>query len=246
MDDNPDDQRHDTDDKVAPVSGGDRANAPAIKDSTGAREKWKCRLQWGNAIVGTLTLFAVVWYASVASKQLLVMERQWLEAREANKIALANTRLAQESAKASEKVAMDIERPWLGVSRIDLLPLGAGKIFGAKLTFLNSGKTPAIDIISRTGFGILVEIPKVINIPGPWATPITIFPGVDFLVMIASDKPLSSEQVQAIAAGTLRFYIAGNVVYQDRFGRRHETDFCGYYNPNVGLFSTCAAGNSAT
>src|SRR4029453_5769501 len=64
------------------------------------------------------------------------------------------TRVAQ---KRSDDLIADTERPWVGLNAADVIGYALGQKVGAKLHFLNRGKTPAFNLTINTNINWIVQ-----------------------------------------------------------------------------------------
>jgi hypothetical protein len=208
------------------------------------RDRWKLTAEW-------LTLFAVVFYGSVAYKQ-------WQTTIRANRL----TKTATENAANAFKVD---ERPWVGiVGNTEVSVLGnTGIIARVQEHYMNLGKTPALDVVAllrlRIGNPIPVQNSGNIHVIGPvlkecskgsprlhLTEGLVALPNVPHATMISSENDVTSRWPD-IVRNTVGLYLTGCVDYDDVFGRWHRTHVCLYWSRQTnGIVISCSEGNGAS
>lgn len=122
---------------------------------------------------------------------------------------------------------------------------GSQPSFGVVIT--NNGKTPARNIrvkIQRNTFpkGTPFDA-KYFDEGGPESTAV-LFPNQTFNLTTGSEaRPLTARLVEMITTEEFILYVYGMVTYEDVFGVKHRTTFCGYLTPDLTTFKTCSTYN---
>jgi hypothetical protein len=102
------------------------------------------------------------------------------------------------------------------------------------LAFINAGQTPAHNVRFFTTSAVAIfpleERPRIpsheplagdsIGVIGPQGT---------FHTDHASDLPVTNEERQAVIEGRCAFYVYGELLYSDAFGKERRTCFCYFY-----------------
>jgi hypothetical protein len=117
---------------------------------------------------------------------------------------------------------------------------------------LNSGKTRAIQVISKTAFisgaksddqafSHVNDIPEGMN-----GASVAILPPGRFAEQrTAPEESYDESKVNRIKAGITLIHVIGRVQYKDIFGDAHQTDFCFRYAPTMPRMEICHIGNVA-
>jgi hypothetical protein len=164
-------------------------------------------------------------------------------------------RAAHDSLQATIDNSRLDQRAWVGVTGFDMAqPVAIGSILGAQVAIANSGKTPALHvrthIVTRfldkaTEFvpdnHVTGEFSEIVIQPGAKVTlPSKLSPG-----KYENPAKLRQDDLTLMASGEYVFWVGGVITYQDVFGKRHETAFCGFLSPDLKSFSGCKAYNKA-
>lgn len=144
------------------------------------------------------------------------------------------------------------QRAWVGPTSF-IHPVGESVYFreGSQPSFgvviTNNGRTPARNLhvmIQRQTFpkGTPFDA-KYSDEGGPESTAV-LFPNQTFnLTTKPESRPLTARQVEMITTGEFTLYVFGMVTYEDVFGIKHRTTFCGYLTPDLTAFQTCSTYN---
>jgi hypothetical protein len=200
------------------------------------RECWK-------VVVETLTFFAVVWYACVASRQLTEMQKSTTATQCAATAATSAATTADQSLKDSRANFQNEQRPFIGLSGNIEKP-GIDKdgnvIWNWRL--LNYGKSPALDLrvtkywsVRGGPFSLGIGSKKdEIGPPEP--------PGSDALWGTVFFKPMPLEERNALfkTEGGLRIKVI--IGYTSLYGGDYETSVCLGNSPN-GSIGLCRKDN---
>jgi hypothetical protein len=173
-----------------------------------------CFLRWGNFVIQVLIFLAASVYGGIAWNQ-------W-------HTQIRNMRID--------------ERPWIAMQDLEehIRQPQSDKFFRTTPTFINVGKTPALDIVARANYKILpvgqTLTPNDIkyrndsrgekesnSTPAGTLNPTERWTPRFYFEQI--DLPTWDE----LMCGDKRFYVFFQVTYEDVFGRKLETDYCTYY-----------------
>lgn len=174
--------------------------------------------------------------------QVYYMRQQWNTMNEGLSATKTNVKAAIDAAKAAngatEIAKQNIiiaNRAYLGmVSMIIEHPMIPNEKFPVKVTFKNSGHTPAYDVSVQGYFSYETE--PFHNFPSEKTSgnPISIglvLPNEPALVTFW-DK-MTVEHIKEVNNGTLTVYLFGYLYYRDVFDKHHISRFCGMYSPKV-------------
>jgi len=142
------------------------------------------------------------------------------------------------------------ERAWFGLTD----PQHSPKVEGGKeqqlwsITFTNSGKTPARDVVLTSGSVVTnrpfasLGLPRAL-VGNPTIRAGAVQPG-GRRVLPVMVPALTDQAVAAINDGSATLYVFGVVKYADVFQATHETDFCLIYDVAAISFSPCETFNT--
>lgn len=212
---------------------------PSVKSSF-----WSSPNHWMAVFTGVLTFIAVF--------QLIASQEATKAANEAVKISEESLRVSQESYRVSEQTMKLAERAWVMAKDASIIgPIEVGKTPTVKVTFHNSGRSPALKTKMRHSITVLHmnNVPDLampdIKIKGEES--ITVM-GPDSIASseIALDTPLSKEAVLHLKHKEWVIMTYGLVTYFDTFEAKHETRFCLIWrNIEGGALSPCDKWNDA-
>lgn len=170
---------------------------------------------------------------------------------------------AERSAQAAESSAA-IAAQSLHVSERAYVDIDAGVTStpkaGEKLSFLayfaNSGRTPALDVVTNVrseivpasvtaeqahskAFGSTAHVP-------PYSSKSALAPNTKIQTSWQTDAPLSQAELEGLTKRQMLVYVFARVTYKDEFQRPHETNFCGLLNlaDQGGRLLRCSSLNS--
>jgi hypothetical protein len=225
MNTEPNEENGDPAGEVTSAARAQPDNPEPVKDCCSAHDKWKHRLEWGNFVVGSLTLIAVVWYACIASKQ-------WGEMRVANQTA----RTALESSNVSSEKSLVLAEKSLRISqRAYIAPQSPKADFERNRVLVNLhnvGKTPARNVRAH-----VVQIRVLGNTVSPntagqafLPTNEDLFPGIPIVVNVTL-VAFSPGELTLIRERKVSLTVAGVIFYDDGFGYEDRASFCSTYEP---------------
>ncbi len=221
-------------------------------------QRWKQTALHNKALVLTslLVAFGTIFYAGAAAFQVWILEKSSETTSSQNsQLIWQADRIAKamESSVDRSKAALDAtiesfhleQRAWVAVNFVDM-PLMLDKPLLAKVTFINTGRTPAVRVTQVVGFDAEFKRIHELAEPNPkWFRQASIIlPG---LPATAPAEPrtknpidvLTQAGIDAINKGQVFIYVWGEIKYFDVFGAPHFTKFCGEYSPKAGLFGVC-------
>jgi hypothetical protein len=170
-------------------------------------------------------------------------------------IALASAErsaVASEQSAASARSLFEIgERPWVSrkytVAATQSLPEGGLKC-DVVTELLNTGKTPAFNLVCRQAVQVLPEIPETVTYPnGPEVEPesvTTLGPGMS--CKFSQTISLSPSQVTDVRANTTIMCVYGQSNYDDFLNVNHITQWFLKYMVTTNDFSIAARHNRMT
>ena len=153
---------------------------------------------------------------------------------------------ARDSATAATENIRVGQRAFLGVQKLTLGEVSEGQPASVEVQVENSGRTPAINmtIQSRLDYrdSALPENPDYGRSAGNDSVA-TVLPGASHRNIIFGERGILPADVQAFKDLKSKFYAYGLIRYEDVFGTRHTTRFCGWYNIAKKSFTFCDSHN---
>lgn len=147
------------------------------------------------------------------------------------------------------RISREIENAaFVGTTTTTLVsgPLQAGEWLQIHVHVVNTGKTPAFNlIVVHQGWMMSPIDPSQFIAPPTESVPkgrSTVTPGADNVVSFWIPK-LTQEDVDAINGFQKFIYIWATIEYDDIFGKHHWTKFCLMHHPTMITFDSCAHGN---
>ncbi len=207
--------------------------------------------KWLPLIVSIIAVIATGTSAVIAFKQYQINREGGKKGSEQTDRLIANSNqiaaAMQESVSQSKaaldqsKAALDAsieasrrdQRAWVVVKEVKLLkPLTVGAIPEFVIEIINTGRTPAMDVITEAGAYIATE-PRPETDKSSFVTknrtgPSKIVLGSKISATVPGPKTgrgLPKEAMEEMRRGTLTFFIAGRIEYRDIFRRIHWTTF---------------------
>lgn len=156
--------------------------------------------------------------------------------------AQSSARAAEESTKLAKQSLLHGQRAYVVPTMGLFENLAQGNKIKCKLTFENTGNTPALN------FGGWVYI-KLMNTSSPVPKPtrplkandtVTIFgPKGRIEINLESDDVLDHGTLELIRQNKLKIYVLGKMFYNDVLGESQELLICGYYNGTGNNMGIC-------
>jgi hypothetical protein len=240
---------------------------------------------WITLVAAVCVAIATIFYTRYASGQLDTM-RQTLEEMkrsgqqttdQANRVIanmnwLASSmdgslKEAQRALDASIADSKNVLRPYVYVSKLNLLkPVVEGKAIQAEAELLNSGRTPAIQVLTCVDL-VALKSAESLGDKYPCPSPENLKngprPGTSFgstAVIGPNNPPIGSRSPETtitpdqpglllilIQSRLIRVYFYGDIRYADLLNPTaiHHTHFCGVLNMAAGRFDMCDHHNNA-
>lgn len=195
---------------------------------------------------------------------------QWEAVRESNRLTVEAINQAAAVAKSSEASTVESlrltreglritretdevsRRAWLTVKTASLAkPLAKGEAPIVLLEVVNSGKSPAVDVI-LAGSVFSRAVPPSQDAPreiaGPDSSRTAVGPDAMITIPMTASEPISEqEQIDAIRHGPWRLYARGVIAYHDALRTPHKTTFCFRLKSDDfdrGVMGACERGNT--
>jgi hypothetical protein len=224
-------------------------------------QRWKQTSVANKLLVytGALVAFGTLFYAVAAVLQVRLMKDSAQEtAKQTDKLITEAQRIAEtmEENNRQNKMALDAsieqarldQRAWISLKGLKFdNELKAGVLNPFRLTFTNSGKTPAQYV--RLKYTSHMHIPGKPDVVSTHLADeeYSLGPGREAEFRFHTVPPkLNQTDVNGFESGTFILTCSGEVTYQDIFGKLHKTAFCGFYKPDLRpSFALCSSGNYA-
>jgi hypothetical protein len=171
-----------------------------------------------------------------------------------DKIIAADERLAtaMESSVAQAKNAFDAanaqavltQRAWIAVTiRPHNTPFALGHPFDTRVSFKNTGRTPALNVKAVTVREVITHkggrlgIPHFSYPPDKYIFSGNLTPDGEIFGDDISE-PLTEDDIKKITSNMVRVFTHGTVEYDDVFGVHHWQNYCGFLVP-MGVIAIC-------
>jgi len=228
------------------------------------------RPHWADRIIAIFT--GLIFLTYIASNYFacnqMKLTKQAIDQSATNNAAaiVAQQKIAQDALTASQdsvnkslsatidKFHLD-QRAWIGPTEVlgpqyteDGRPvyMKVGEITRFAVLIVNSGKTPARNILTRYGIRTLPQgvnfSPKYPKKPRPYGV---LQPNVPFRLEVPPLGPTVQGNINAYTLGHHILYFYGEITYDDVFKARHRTQLCMFMTPDLGSFVDCSTYNYA-
>jgi hypothetical protein len=137
---------------------------------------------------------------------------------------------------ASQREAMRLERrAWVTVSGVEFLnKWEPGESLTVRLMIHNSGQSPALNLRVRNRLGYTPQLPAGTRVPSPSPDQIVDSDGSVMVIgpsqiwsnVKPSKSTITKANIQSVIDSKMRFYVFGEIVYDDIFGADHLTEYC--------------------
>jgi hypothetical protein len=212
-----------------------------IKYTTYARRQWEEMHSQVQALVAGVK----------QNETLITLAKDQLEViRQTADAAQGSAETAEVQTRITRRMLEIGERPWVGMESIKMTSaFVANEPLTTAIVIRNTGSSPGINVVGKSrvawGPGELPEDPPYGEGDSPGSVG-TLFPGNTVSHTLETTRGLSAQEIEAIKGGRMFFYVFGFIEYDDIFGKRHKTRYCGHYRPTKGqLFSICSRYNDA-
>lgn len=178
-----------------------------------------------------------------------------LDALKKSAAETARTAKAGETSASTASQALHVsERAYVHVDAgVTSIPK-VGEKLSLQAYFENSGRTPALDVVTRVRSGLdpasdTAEHARSIafgpSVPIPYTSKGTIPAGGRVQTSWQSAAPLSQAELDGLATHLMMFYVFADVTYNDQFNRPHRTHFCAFLDPTTNTLLRCGSLNAA-
>ncbi|SRR5713101_9091 len=218
------------------------------------REKWRL-----TSLSNKFISLATVVIAGAGILQFGTAVFQWKEMRDAGRQTDKLIRKATEQAEATNNlagetkrladIAIDAERPWVGVSDFDpktFVTGVSGNIAVMTVSVLNAGKSPADILLLEIAQHKYKAFPQKPDYGSPLTKPsrTLLLPGSKLTVV--NNITVTKDDAAELAVQKATLYIYGHIEYRDvRTNKAHTTHFCERYIPDRTAFFICPTYNDA-
>ena len=203
--------------------------------------RWRSAANWALVVI-TLSYAVVSFFQLQALRHAnSLTERALEQTRRSVDFAAQANQLAQKNMDFTLRVTGMTQRAWVSVASIKKPNLDSNR--RVEVTLRNFGHSPAFNILTTCFTNLTDEaISRAFPLP-PHRVPIPsvaiIGPGSSYAGACETERRLSSDQVEAIMAGKVTFYVYGVTMYRDPFNADLESGFCGYYVRRFDQFVHC-------
>jgi hypothetical protein len=164
------------------------------------------------------------------------------------KAAEDNAAQSKRSLDAAIDQARLDQRAWLAIAPLIPEAFDPSKPATGKIGFINTGKTPARNVVIRIGLafypGMLTILPQ--NIEPTEKSVAVLFPNAPASSVIKPRVQMPISITNPGVNGDWYGYVWGTVKYDDVFNKRHSTSICAYRKfADSGDFLQCDFGNDA-
>ena len=198
-------------------------------------QRWKQTALHNKALVLTsfLVAFGTIFYAGAAVVQICILkESSETTSAQNSKLIQQADRMAtaMETSIDRSKAALDAsidsfhldQRAWLGATEVATpTELHEGTILNPTISIVNSGKTPALNVVQRAGYrivksGDLFDPAHEVNACHPFRQGV-IQPGARRMLSIGAFGAISRQRATELSSGEYRLYLFGEITYNDVF-----------------------------
>ena len=179
--------------------------------------------------------------------QLDAVKKSEAQAERSAKAGQASAATASQALHVSERAYVDVDA---GVTSIPKV----GEKLGFQGYFANSGRTPALDVVTRVRSGLALasdtaEHARSVafgpSVPIPYTSKGIISAGGKVQTSWQSAAPLSQAELDGLTTHRMTLYVFADVTYKDEFGRSHQTNFCAFLDPTTNTLLRCGSLNAA-
>jgi hypothetical protein len=180
------------------------------------------------------------------AEQLKAIQKSETQAERTAKASEDAAQTASKSMDFSQRAYVTVETSLSGSPK-------TGEKMSIKVSVINTGKTPALELTSITRLGFAAHEMSVQSAhdlafslkDDSLHSKTTLATGEHVEQPLDSPKELTETDVAEVNAGNVRPYVFVRVAYQDLFGHQRETNICQYYDPKFKSLMTCDTFNSA-
>ena len=179
--------------------------------------------------------------------QLDALKKSEAQAERSAKAGEASASTASQALHVSERAYVHVEA---GVTSVPK----AGEKLGFQAYFENSGRTPALDLVTRARSGIALPSETADHahsrafgqsVPIPYTSKGILPAGGKVQTSWQSAAPLSQAEMDGLTTHQMTFYVFADVTYKDEFNGPHQTHFCAFLDPTTNTLLRCSSLNDA-
>jgi hypothetical protein len=183
-----------------------------------------------------------------------ILQMQLDAARKSEAQAERSAKAGEASASTASQALHVSERAYVHVGAGLTSPPKAGEKLGFQAYFENSGRTPALDAVTRVRSGIALPSETADHahsrafgqsVPIPYTSKGSIPAGGNVQTSWQSAAPLSQAELDGLITHQMTFYVFADVTYKDEFNRPHQTNFCAFLDPTTNTLPRCSSLNDA-
>lgn len=141
------------------------------------------------------------------------------------------------------------QRAWVGIDKLDKFDFKPGPEFSIPLDMINTGKTPAVHVKTKTALKSLKKgdafVATYTGHPTPYKESNSVVLPQQHMTMSTPLIDVSAAQYDDIKNGRGILYAYADITYNDIYGKSHETTFCVMYYPELTAPSPCDVYNDA-
>jgi hypothetical protein len=140
------------------------------------------------------------------------------------------------------------QRAWLGIDRLDRFDFKPSQDFSIPFVMTNTGKTPALHVKTRASLKSLEKgqtFTATYPEPQPYKSSNGVLQPQGHFILYTLPKELSTKQYDDIQNGSGVLYSFVEIMYDDIYGKPHETTFCVMYYQGLTGPVTCDEYNEA-
>jgi hypothetical protein len=184
---------------------------------------------------------------TILQMQLDAAKKSAFQAERSAKAGEASASTASQAMHVSECAYVHVEAGLTSIPRV-------GEKLGFQAYFQNSGRTPALDVVTRMRSGLhpasdTAEHARSVafrpSVPIPYTSKGTIPADGKVQTSWQSAAPLSEAELDGLTTHRMMFYVFADVTYKDEFDRPHQTHFCAFLDPTTNSLPRCGSLNDA-
>lgn len=138
-------------------------------------------------------------------------------------------------------------RAWVTVEKAYHNPFREGERVAARVVFVNSGNSPAMNVAAQTEMELRsneVPTPMPLRQTNQLRSKSVMGPQAHHTADVFSTAPLSKQHTNAVTKKGKRLYVWGRIEYDDIFNQHRTTEFCMRSQINSKKFEACENNNT--
>jgi hypothetical protein len=165
-----------------------------------------------------------------------------------------NAKAGEASASTASQALHVSERAYVHVEAVLTSIPKVGEKLGFQAYFQNSGRTPALEVVTRVRSGLdptsdTAEHARSVafgpSVQIPYTSKGIIPAGGKVQTSWQSAAPLSQAEMDGLTTHRMTLRVFAVVTYQDEFNRPHQTNFCVFWDPTTETLPRCGTLNDA-